>query len=272
MGTNDAAAATAPSSGHRRDHHIPNRTLGEWNSRWAHVPLVHVIDIPEFGIGAVTEIAEDENAGPPIEDGHHVAKAAPSAAIVRADLLPQAEVLFEKPSHLVHRQQVEARARRRGDGRELASVASRPDYASGDAQGVADLDGARVPGVLSMNAFSAPVRGALDMRLSGYPNLRISEAWRTSLSPAVFVLYIIVPSWMPGCKRKVGVAAGATLEHNNSYRTHPERPQIVHLTCDTRYLRHPRLSDGSRGGVRILVGPRGDPKVSRSIFGWILRV
>ena len=36
--------------------------------------------------------------------------------------------------------------------------------------------------------------------------------------------------------------------------------QIISLICDTRYLRHPRLSDGSRGGVRIVEGPRRGPK------------
>jgi len=40
----------------------------------------------------------------------------------------------------------------------------------------------------------------------------------------------------------------------------PEGLQLISIICDTRYLRHPRLSDGSRGGVRILVGPRGGPK------------
>jgi hypothetical protein len=30
--------------------------------------------------------------------------------------------------------------------------------------------------------------------------------------------------------------------------------QIINIICDTRYLRHPRLSDGSRGGVRIVEG------------------
>ena len=49
-------------------------------------------------------------------------------------------------------------------------------------------------------------------------------------------------------------------QHNNSYRTHPEGPQIISIICDTRYLRHPRLSDGSRGGVRIVGGPRRGPK------------
>ena len=33
-----------------------------------------------------------------------------------------------------------------------------------------------------------------------------------------------------------------------------EGPQITSIICDTRYLRHPRLSDGSRGGVRIVEG------------------
>ena len=51
-----------------------------------------------------------------------------------------------------------------------------------------------------------------------------------------------------------------------------EGPQITSIICDTRYLRHPRLSDGSRGGVRILGGPRGAPNVSSAIFGRILRV
>ena len=49
----------------------------------------------------------------------------------------------------------------------------------------------------------------------------------------------------------------------NTVRTHGEKAeglQIMSIICDTRYLRHPRLSDGSRGGVRILVGPRGGPK------------
>ena len=61
---------------------------------------------------------------------------------------------------------------------------------------------------------------------------------------------------------------------NRGYRTHPwphgkeklgagckaEGPQIISIICDTRYLRHPRLSDGSRGGVRIVGGPRRGPK------------
>ena len=52
-------------------------------------------------------------------------------------------------------------------------------------------------------------------------------------------------------------------ERTNTVGTHGEKaegPQIISIICDTRYLRHPRLSDGSRGGVRILVGPRGGPK------------
>ena len=40
----------------------------------------------------------------------------------------------------------------------------------------------------------------------------------------------------------------------NTVGTHGEKAeglQIISIICDTRYLRHPRLSDGSRGGVRI---------------------
>ena len=83
-----------------------------------------------------------------------------------------------------------------------------------------------------------------------------------------------------------GIAGGlAAIEHKLTYRTHPwphekeklgagckaKGPQIISIICDTRYLRHPRLSDGSRGGVRIGGDPGGDPNVSSVIFGWILR-
>ena len=44
------------------------------------------------------------------------------------------------------------------------------------------------------------------------------------------------------------------IKHNTRYRTHPEGPQIISLICDTRHLRHPRLSDGSRGGLWIVEG------------------
>ena len=46
----------------------------------------------------------------------------------------------------------------------------------------------------------------------------------------------------------------------NTVGTHGEKaegPQIISIICDLRYLRHPRLLHGSRGGVRILVGPGG---------------
>ena len=52
----------------------------------------------------------------------------------------------------------------------------------------------------------------------------------------------------------------------------PEGLQIISVICDTRYLRHLRLSDGSCGGVRIVGGTQeGDPNVSSAIFDGVYR-
>ena len=82
-------------SGDRGDHHIPEQDLGYVEQGFAHIALMHMVHIPEFGMSAVMEIAEYEDSGPPAQDSFHIADPDPApAAIVLADLFPHAKIIF----------------------------------------------------------------------------------------------------------------------------------------------------------------------------------
>src|ERR1019366_10442759 len=102
---------------------------------------------------AVMEIAEYEDADPAVQGSLHVLDASPVAIFVLADLLSQAEILFQKPLHLVHGEQIVAPARGRSDDGGPSPVAHRPDGATGNAQGLAHLESTRGAGRLVHERF-----------------------------------------------------------------------------------------------------------------------
>lgn len=68
---------------------------------FAHVALVHVIDIPKLGVGAILEIAKNEDTGPAVQHVLHVADIEPLAIIICANLISHAKILFQEPLHFI---------------------------------------------------------------------------------------------------------------------------------------------------------------------------
>src|SRR6516165_535083 len=95
-------------SGLGGNHHIPKQDSGYIENAPDNVRLVHVVVVPELRMLAVLEIAEYEDARPAIQDILHVLEATPCAIIVPIDLLPRAEIVLEKPIHLIHSEQIVA--------------------------------------------------------------------------------------------------------------------------------------------------------------------